>query len=347
MSTSDETYARYNDEVIMVVRQFGRESDRDDLPDLSTEDLVVAACRWVLSQHDRWGKDFIRIRCCALAQQVEILKSCDLIPNTEAAGLLQDLKTRRPRPVGSSDRVNPARRDQKTKNGTIVRNKALRAVIRLFANSDDKFDQWIAGLLKILSWIGWRPGEILNLLLLGRILSAPAEKFRRVPGENADEAKQKDGAGSGDRGLFERLEIRIGERYPENVLVALQRWIEEIARWCEVYDGEEPLMAAVRERIRRACNDVGVKPFSLYDLRHFAIANMKKSKRSRQEIAAVVNHLSDRTAGEHYGKARSGFRRPKAMFSVAPERIAEVRKSARRFPKNKFGRRRKRQNPKI
>lgn len=106
-------------------------------------------------------------------------------------------------------------------------------------------------------------------------------------------------------------------------------------------------MAAVRERLRSRCDDAKVTPFSPYDLRHFAIANMKKSKRSRQEIAAVVNHLSDRTAGEHYGKARSGFRRAKAMFSVAPERIAEVRRSARRFPKNKFGRRRKRQKSKI
>lgn len=191
MSMSDENYARYCNEATLTVRQFVRESERDDLPDLSSEDRLVAACRWALTQHDRWGKDFIRIRCCALAQQVETLKSCALIPDTEAAGLLQDLKEGRPRPVGSSDRINPARRDQKIKTGTIVRNKALRAVTTLFSESDDELDRWIAGLLKILSRIGWRPGEVLNLVLLGRILAAPAEKYRRVPGKKVDQAKQK------------------------------------------------------------------------------------------------------------------------------------------------------------
>jgi len=68
-----------------------------------------------------------------------------------------------------------------------------------------------------------------------------------------------------------------------------------------------------------------------YALRHFAVSCMKRSGWSAAEIAAVVNHASDRTASERYGKGRNGIKRPRGLFRVDPARVARVRHSARKF----------------
>lgn len=329
MEMSDKTYARYGEEAILAARQFVHETDRDDISDLSTEDKIVAACRWVLDQHDRWSKDHIRVKCVSMALQLEILLLCELISQPTGQLLLRSLQKQGPRPIGTSEQVNPNRRDQRARNGVIIRTKALRKLEKRLIKSNEDFARWIAGFLIIASRLGWRPTELLDIILVGRILSAPAEKYRRGGGEFREGPLGQ----AADRGLFECLEIRIGDRYPEKMLVALQSWIGQTAHWREIYGGNGPV---IRERLRRACKVLRILQFTPYDLRDFAIASMKCSGRSRQEIAAVVNHLSDRTAGENYGKARSGARRPRGMFSVDHGRVAMVRKSAREYPKGKF-----------
>jgi hypothetical protein len=72
-----------------------------------------------------------------------------------------------------------------------------------------------------------------------------------------------------------------------------------------------------------------MRPISLYTLRHFAIACMKASGLSREEIAVIINHASTRTATERYGRARTGTKRAKKMFRIDPWRLALVRNKAR------------------
>ena len=337
MAMSNSSYARYNDEAVLTIRQFLRESDRDDLPDLATENLTIAATQWLIDQNDRWSKQYIGLRCLGMAQRLDLMISCDLVEPSSVAEILDSLRKKKIRPVGVGDAVNPNRRRQK-EPGLRVRNAGLRKVIEYLAEESDEFGAWLAGYLKISSRIGWRPGEMMDIRLDGRILSASAEKYSRLNPYGADGLNKM--GGSGDRGLFQRVEIRIGERYNKKILAALQAWIEGTEKWLKVYDGPQKLLAAMRERIRRACWHEKVKEFSPYATRHFAMASMKRSKRSREEIAAIVNHLSNRTAGENYAEARSGIRRAQSMFSVHPDRVAAVQLKARPFPRRAFAARR-------
>jgi integrase len=189
----------------------------------------------------------------------------------------------------------------------------LGQLIRFFKKKPDRISAWIVGYLIVASRVGWRPGEILALRLIGRILSAPAEKVGNL------------------RGLCDTVEITIGERYPEKYLAQLQRWIAETQQLADIYGCREALKDAMAERIRRACLLLGIPGLAPYALRHFAIACLKRSGWSREEIAAIVNHGSNRTAGERYGKARNGIKRPKPIFSVDPARVAAVRRNAKEF----------------
>jgi hypothetical protein len=339
MTKSNQTYERYNDEAALTINQFIHESDRDDLPDLDTPDLTIAATQWVLDQRDRWAKSYVTLKCLAMTQRVQQFAACGLIPEANGKKLLHALKEERPRPVGANDAVHPKKRQQQ-KPSRSVRNRTLRKVIASLSGDDDEFNVWIAGLLRIGSHVGWRPRELFEVRLDGNILTGPAEKFSRVDTEGTEDTKasKKKIGGPRDRGLFERLEIVVGERYPKKIITALRAWIARAPHWLQGYGGSEALLAAMRGRINRACEREGVKPFPPYALRHFAIASMKRSGRSKAEIAAIVNHLSDRTAGENYSRGTSGIRRPRAMFSVAPARIAEVRKSERSFAESRVRR---------
>jgi hypothetical protein len=61
---------------------------------------------------------------------------------------------------------------------------------------------------------------------------------------------------------------------------------------------------------------------------------MKASGFSRAEIAVLINHATDRTASEYYGKRRFGRKRAKKMLGFAPARLLLVRNEARVFKRD-------------
>lgn len=310
---SDATYARYNSEGILLVRQFIKESDRADFGFMGQEVITVAACRWLLSQDHRWSASHVRLKCAIFTQRIELLAASEMIPNSEAEKLLTALKSQRPKPIVKGEARHPKRREQRAQS-KVVRPRNLRKLVRHLIAQRDEFSSWIAGYLQIASRIGFRPGEMIAVQIKGRTLFAPAEKV------------------TNGRGLADTVEIIIGDDYPERFIVKLRAWIDGTSRWSKLYGGSEALRAAMRERIRRACEDrLRIPVVALYALRHFAIACFKKSGWSRAEIAAAVNHVSDRTAGERYGKGRNGIKRPRRLFRVDPARVARVRHSARKF----------------
>ena len=117
--------------------------------------------------------------------------------------------------------------------------------------------------------------------------------------------------------------------YPQPLIEKLAAWILATEHLAKDYAGRWNLREAARQQISRARKNLGIRPISLYTLRHHAIATLKKSGYTRQEIAAIVNHASDRTAGEKYGKARTGSRRARKRLQIDPARIALVRTTAR------------------
>jgi hypothetical protein len=58
---------------------------------------------------------------------------------------------------------------------------------------------------------------------------------------------------------------------------------------------------------------------------------MKRSGFTRAEIAVLVNHATDRTATEKYGKGRGGIKRAKKMLVFQEARLVLVRDKARTF----------------
>lgn len=59
-------------------------------------------------------------------------------------------------------------------------------------------------------------------------------------------------------------------------------------------------------RARKALWGVNAPPYSLYTGRHQFAANAKASDASRRDVANLLGHTSENTAGRHYGKKRSG-----------------------------------------
>ena len=86
----------------------------------------------------------------------------------------------------------------------------------------------------------------------------------------------------------------------------------------------------MNERLKTASDALRIKRVSCYTFRHFAIACMKRSGFSKSEIAVIVNHASNRTATERYGKARDGTKRAKKMLRFNVERLQLVRDPPRR-----------------
>lgn len=76
---------------------------------------------------------------------------------------------------------------------------------------------------------------------------------------------------------------------------------------------------------------------TLYSLRHQVAADAKASGNSKAEVAAILGHASDATAGLHYGRRRSGVKDGLKIRPTA-EQVATVRARAREFPYEAFGR---------
>ena len=299
---SDDTYALYNKIAIAFVRQYVDESPDPDLADLSYEELSIGAVAWFKEGDGRWRKSHIRQVAGAMKQWVENLGHADLIVESATNRALADLKNRRPKP----------NLDKPAGYAKSIKNADLRHLINYFRAQETPLDIWIAGYLQVASRTGWRPGEVVEMRLEGNMLRAPAEK------------------NTNERGLRDICEIAL-DQYPPHLILKLGRWIADTEHWADECGGRSKLRDRVRARVARACKELKIKRISLYTLRHLAIACMKASGLSREEIAVIINHASDRTASEKYGKARTGIRRAKKIFRFDRNLIGLVRKKARRY----------------
>lgn len=323
--TSLDTIAVYERDAIRFVVQYARECEPDAC-DIPYERLVVLAVRWFLNTHGRWSEAYIRRLANALHQRLARLVAMELIddrPDPEKS-LFWALKNKRPqstektaqatkksKSVAHQKRVAGKKKKRK-KYRKSVRTQELRALINYFRDKADGFSHWIAGYLLIASRIGWRPGEIVALRREGYFLRAQAEKR------------------SNGRGLADTCEVEVSA-YPAWVVARIDRWIADIGKWGEQYGGSWNLRVVMNARLATACRSLGIRRVSTYTLRHFAISCMKKSGFSRSEIAVLLNHATNRTASEKYGKGRSGIKRAKKMLRFERARLHIVREKARPY----------------
>lgn len=327
---SPGTIAAYERETGRLVAQYQREN-ADDVPRAP----LVQTVDWFLKEHARWAGTTIRLFANALEQEMgRMLEFDSFDPDSEEALLLRRLKNDRPSPVVETKKSAKAKavahqqkvaakKKKRTKPRKSIPVSELRQLIRYFRSRDDEFSLWIAGYIILASRLGWRPGEMLILQREGHFLRAGAEKH------------------TNGRGLTNTCEIDIDAYFDKSRLLKdvslaseFDKWIADTRKWEAYYRGLAELQDNINSRLARACEKCKIKRVCTYTFRHFAISCLKASGFSSAEIAVIVNHASDRTAGEHYGRRRHGFRRAKKMLRFDQARLPLVRAKARKFDRS-------------
>jgi integrase len=323
---SYQTIAVYNADAIKFVAKYCREREPDAC-DMPHETRVCLAVRSFLRSHNIWSANYIRRLAAALYQQVELLVLMELIPddpNNPEGSLLWLLKNKRPDPVKKGKKGDQGKKTkQRKKYRKSVKLTELRQLIEYFRDRADGFSLWIAGYIILASRLGWRPGEMLMLQREGHFLRAAAEKH------------------TNGRGLTDTCEIDIGAYFEKSRLFKspsltseFDKWIADTRKWEAYYGGLAGLQDNINSRLATACKKCKIKRVCTYTFRHFAISCLKASGFSRAEIAVIVNHATDRTAAEHYGRRRDGFKRAKKMLRFNNARLPFVRRRAREFDRS-------------
>ncbi len=330
---SAETMAAYKREARRLVAQFVSEPPRDEAPILYDSPLLGTA-RSFLDTHECWSGSTIRLFAAALHQEIaELVLAGEFVDHPGEQSLLWRLEHKRPRPapiVRKSKRGKQVAHQKRTVAKKMRRKRRksidlieLRALIEFFRLKADSFSLWIVGYILVASRLGWRPGEIVSLTRDGTFLRAKAEKC------------------SNGRGLTDTCELDISAYIErgrliknKNLLSQLDKWIADARKWEVYYGGRAELQDNINSRLATACKKIGIERVCTYTFRHFAISCMKASGFSRAEIAVIVNHATDRTAGEYYGKRRFGRKRAKRILIFDPARLLLVRTQARIFKRN-------------
>ncbi len=298
---------------------------------------IVQAVDWYLNGHGRWAKPTVRLYALALEQELQNVLDYDTFdPDSREGQLLRRLKKDRPvssekidkmtkeAEIANQEECLPKEKKPHTEKRAAPRKsipmRELRNLIRYFQKRKDGFSKWIAGHIKLATRLGWRPGEMIVLQREGTLIRALAEKT------------------TNGRGLAEYCEIDIAGYFEKAGLIKsaslaslIDRWIADARKWETYYGGPEGLLENINERLNTGCKKTKIRRVCTYTFRHVAIANMKASGFSRAEIAVLVNHRSDRTAGEHYGRQQQGVKRAKKMLGYDPDRLPLVVKRARKF----------------
>lgn len=114
-------------------------------------------------------------------------------------------------------------------------------------------------------------------------------------------------------------------------LRCIDEFVRDDVKWQQYY---EAIRKTIRRVMRKLLPDMKKYP-SLYSTRHQFAANAKFAGFSKTEVAALLGHAVDITAGEHYGRKRHG----RGGCRVKPDNseVSTVRiKSAKKSRKLKF-----------
>lgn len=136
----------------------------------------------------------------------------------------------------------------------------------------------------------------------------------------------RNGKASNGRALGETRQVSL-ELDEEEMALALS-WTGRVAALAQRYEPRKAM-----DRLARYFTDAGKRALkrdkvpSFYTLRHQATANMKAARMTRAEIAAVLGHASDSTAGRHYARRVSGS--GKSVVKPDALKVRSVRETAR------------------
>jgi integrase len=153
--------------------------------------------------------------------------------------------------------------------------------LRQRAEKADTLDMMLRLLLESSARTGARPSELLHARLVGRMLLV-------LNGKNSHGRAP---------GITRRIAL---ERMSEPLLKATSCLLATIKLLVAKYGSVERVCRILSERLARVCKRLGLVRFSLYALRHVAIATWKRAGLDPIEIAALAGHISTRTAWRSY-----------------------------------------------
>ena len=182
--------------------------------------------------------------------------------------------------------------------------RELDKLMQHLAASKSRDDHLVAGMIGHGIALFLRPSEFLKARVEGTMVVVV-------------NAKATNGRGNG----VERS--RDFSEYDARALANLDGLLRILA---EKAKAEEPrkLIDRLGKRLTRACKKVGIKPITLYTIRHAGMATAKRWMTAR-EVAASAGHAAERTASSHYAKARSGLKGLKLGGLPTKESLSRVR----------------------
>ena len=269
---------------------------------------LEAMVAWYSRCNGFWSASTIRTYAAALLQWIDDLHQSNVLTSNDAEFWQNQLNVRRP-----IARVGPARcAARKRKSCSPDEIKMLRSFLLRRAHPDDLL---LARLLTHGCMLGLRPSEWARATLNGSILTIVNSKCTNsracgthrkiILGDHYDAPATR----ASLRSLCSEMHTRIGG----NGSTAVHR---------------RRVISGLAARLRRACVKMLIRPLALYSLRHVALATAKKML-TACEVAALAGHATDRTAGQHYARRRSGWSLPTSPARPTSETISRVRLSGK------------------
>ena len=266
---------------------------------------IIDLFHWFSAQDHRWSRATTRSYLAALCQMIRDLEAIKRItPQRREQLLIMLTELRRPKPYGGPPRYAACKR----KN---VKQEEVQKISEAALKRGRPDDLLLVDLLRHGPLLGLRPAEWCEANMHdGNLIVANG---KRTNGRACGEART----------------IELGSMYDEYERDNLNRFIGSMRSLTQKNDTldeiqREKLLARLRMRLRRTSVAAGVRPIAPYSLRHCAIANMKQTM-SSIDVAGMVGHGSDRTAGRHYAKRRSGWRLSADVGHPSEETVARVR----------------------
>lgn len=248
------------------------------------DDLTLQqTVRWFSEQQFRWSASTVRQYQAALRFAVRYEYMRHVLERKEAVGLLSSLK-RSPSP-----KPKKSVRSTSAKKRKNVPFFEFESVVS-FLKSGNELDQLAGVFLECNIRIGLRPVEWQSVTLLGHILVVRCAKFTN-------------GRGIAEYRALDLAPVIEGWCDFADVVACLQSGLRREAKAAGNW---ATLWSRLASRIARACRSISIRRIALYTTRHIALATAKEIM-VPAAVAALAGHASDRTAGTHYARSRTGF----------------------------------------
>lgn len=175
-------------------------------------------------------------------------------------------------------------------------------IIAHYSKMRSAFGEIMMGMITCLALFGLRPSEL---------ASARIETSELI----VINGKYSNGRAFGPQ---RRLDLSdFGSKAIDN----LRSFFDRLRDFVRSAGGWERFYRRASKSLTRTCEALNIKKICFYTLRHQFSATAK-SKFSKVEVAALMGHASDQTAGRHYARRRSGWKIKVAAKPSRPDVLA-------------------------